>query len=231
MKFCFICSLLCCFNLLVAQEDEDGYEYYDVEYNKYFVSVGADYLITQSDFGRKVGKHSLGGSLSIFRQMNYSQIFLGAHFSSRRLDNYRILDRFPDTNQNTSVRNYTASLAARVYPEIYFSIFEVFFEGGAGLNIIRGVTSLYDVINEESYDRFVESSDYKPLFYGSAGFHIPLNESWFITTQFQTYYGTTIDFIAKKDDLTNIQDTYLAFDFKSATYRASSISVSLSLLF
>lgn len=230
------CALVfsCSLSFLGAQDDfygDDEYTYYEEQSNRNIFSGGFDFLMPQGDFKQKIGKNSLGGAFSYFRQINYSRFFLGTTITTRRLDSYEILDYQPDIQQSTTVSQFTASFACRIYPELQISILEFFFEGGAGMNAMRGTTNLYDVVTESNFDSFTESIDRKPFAYGGAGFHIPIDESWFLTASVHSHFGTTIDYIAKKEDLSNITETYLAFDFRSSTFSATSISLSLSFLF
>ena len=137
-RFIYILLIICTTSILsIGQsdvEEEDEYTYYEVQHNKNIISGGFDYLIPQGDFGNKIGKNSLGGAFSYFRQINYSRFFLGVNITSRRFFNYEILNYEPDVTQSTTVSQFTASLVGRVYPELYISVIEFFFEGGAGVN-------------------------------------------------------------------------------------------------
>ncbi|GLR20167.1 hypothetical protein [Portibacter lacus] len=230
MKFYLIFACLLLINVLHAQEEEE-YTYYDEVFNKNIIEGGLSYFIPQSDFGRKSANNGLGGEFSYLRQINYSRIFLGFSYSSRKLDSYTLLDFAPDLDLQTKVVNNNFTFLGRIYPQVYFSIFELFGEAGVGLNSIKAFSRDYDRIDGAYYNQFTNNVDRKIYFYGGGGLHITLDESWFLTTKAYTAYGPTIAFFSKKDNLTNIEFSEDAFELKEATYRATSISLSLSFIF
>ncbi len=233
MKIFLILGSLLSFNFLYGQDnvDEEGYTYSVYSPNKNMFEGGLEMLIPQGDFKQKTKNNKIGGTFGYYRQINHSRIFLGLQYSSRNLDKYQIFNLYPDVDQTTNVSNSTTTFAMRVYPELYISIFEFFFEGGAGMNSIKATTKNYDRILQTNYNTVLNNVDRQPIFYGGFGLHVPVTEVWFLTAKAQSYYGTTIEFYSKKSDIGYVDDTSYAFDLKAATYRAASISLSLSFLF
>ena len=230
VKIFLICICIASQYVVNGQEDED-YTYSNATYTKNILAAGVDHFIPTGDFGRKLDLRSTGAKFSYYRQVQDSRYFIGMSVLTRKIGGFTIPNRFFDVNQTTKVSNLNVTAGLRVYPELSFLFFEFFFEGGIGINSIRGVTSLYDVIAETNYDHFTELSNRKLVFYGSAGFNIPITDITFITANYNVFYGPTIEFMSRRKELSNVFESYEAFDFKNAAYTANSISLSLSFLF
>lgn len=213
-----------------GQEDDD-YTYYVYEPNKNIIEGGIEYLIPQGDFGRKLNGNIICGNFSYFRQLNNSRFFIGTNVAFRTFDSFTIQERFADVNQTTKSSQFAMTLSSRVYPEIYFSIFEVFFEGGVGLNSAYTITNLYDIIAESTYNDYTEDRDYKLFMYGGTGIHIFLSEAIKLTPIFRTNFGPSFDYMVMKEKDTGYAESYQAFEFKSSIYNAITINLSLSIIF
>ena len=230
MKFYLILACLLCLNFLQAQ-DEEEYTTYETYYTNNIIEGGLQYFIPLGDFGRKSPNPALGGEIMYMRRLFNSGLFLGLSYSSRGLDSYTITDFQPDLDIQTKVSNNNFALVGRFYPQLYLSIFEFFGEGGIGLNTIRAFSRDFDKIDQAHYNQFTNNIDYKLFFQGGGGFHIALDESWFLTARVNTLYGTTVEVFSKKEDLSMINFSEDAFELKEATYRATTISLSLSYIF
>lgn len=230
MKFYLILAGLLCFNSLPGQEEED-YVTYEQYYNNNLVEGGLQYFIPNSDFERKSERQALGGSFTYLRRLSDLGLFVGVTFASRKLDDYRIEFFAPDLDIETRVANSNLGLIARFYPSLYLSIFEFFAEGGLGMNTIRATSRDFDRIQQAYFNQFTNNIDRKLYFQGGGGFHIALDESWFLTAKAGTYFGSTIEFYSKRDELSNIEFSEDAFELTKAAYRATTISLSLSFIF
>lgn len=230
MKFCFIIACILSINFLYAQEEEE-FIYSETIINKNIIEVGMDYMVPYGDFGNKLSQESLGGYFSYLRQLNQSRFFASLAFSTRNIGRYEISERYIDTDQSTKISNLTFTGGLRLYPEFYFSIFEFYFEGGTGINHIAGNSSLYDRIAQESYDHFTEMSNRKIFFYGLAGVHVPVSQSMFLTFNYRSLVGPTIEFMSIRKDITTVENSWNAFDFKKAAYTANAFNLSLSFIF
>lgn len=230
MKFYLILACLLCLNFLHGQ-DEEEYTTYETYYSKNIVEGGLEYFIPQSDFKNKSPNEALGGEVSYLRRITNNGLFIGLSYSNRRLDSHTIEDFAPSLDIETRVNNKNYALIGRFYPQLYLSIFEFFAEGGFGLNTIKAFSRDFDQIDQAYYNEFTNNIDYKLFFRGGGGFHVTLDESWFLTARTNTIYGTTVEVFSKKDDLSGINFSEDAFELKEATYRASTISLSLSYIF
>ncbi len=210
-------------------EEEETY-YYEVK-NSTVVEGGFNYFIPLGDFKRNSPDNHLGLDVTILRQINYSRFFLGFNYSSRRLDMETVKNFEPQIDIQARTRNFNYSAIARFYPQIYLSIFEFFAEGGAGLNVIRTISRDYDKVAAEYFNQITLLSDFKVHLYGGGGFHVALDESWFLTSKVQSYIGPSMDFYARRKEPVNIVFPIDAFELTSAAYRATTISLSLTYIF
>ncbi len=238
MKFYLILVGLLCYNFCHSQDSdqdyeysEDDYEYYEDASNRNVIEGGFNYLIPLSDFKRKQPDNHLGAEISYLRQINYSRIFLGFSVSTRRIDAETIVDFEPDLDLQARMNSSMFSVLGRVYPQLYLSIFEFFADAGAGMHTLKTITRDYDKLSEEYFNQntLLVSRDF--FFYGGGGFHVSLDESWFLTGKTHTLFGPTTKFHTRIENPGPINFPEEVFEITNSAFRATTISLSLTFIF
>lgn len=218
-------------NYSFAQDTENEWSFEEINPSFNFIEGGFHFFSPVGDFKRKLGRSTVGLDLSYLRQIKNSRFFVGAMMETRRYHKFVIENFDFDIDQQTFSSNFTGLAILRVYPEIPITSFEIFFEGGAGMNFHYAYTNFFDNIIEESYNQYNNLRDFQPLFYGGAGVQIPLTDVLFFTIRTKHFFGPNVSFFGKIPDVGQVFYSDEAFEIKNAAFRARTFNLSLSVLF
>lgn len=230
-KICLLITGILAFNYAFSQDTSGEVGFKSKTPNLNFVDIGTGFFTPLGDFKRKLARNAIGFEIGYLKQINNSRIFVGGVFESRRYDQHTIVEFDFDIDQKTVSSNMTLMGLARVYPDIPIQIFDLFIEGGLGLNYHYVFTNFYDKIAEESFNQYNNLRDYKMVFFAAPGVQFPVNEFLFITFRSKHFFGPSVDFFSEIDDPFGVGYSEDAFELKQAAFRARTFSLSLSFLF
>jgi hypothetical protein len=230
-KICLLITGILTINYAISQDTAESQEFITKTPNLNFVDIGTGFFTPLGDFKRKLARNAIGFEIGYLRQINNSRIFLGGVFESRKYDQHTVVEFDFDLDQKTVSSNMTLMGLARIYPEIPIQFFDIFIEGGVGLNYHYAYTNFYDKIAEESFNQYNNLRDYKLVFFAAPGVQFPVNEVLFITFRSKHFFGPSVDFLSEIDNPFSVDYSEDAFELKQAAFRARTFSLSLSFLF